>query len=84
MLELIEPGLPRIWADERAIRQVVLNLLSNAIKFTPQGGTVTIKVAWTGQRGQDVSSRDTGPLLPESEIPGVMSSVGRGTVAHQG
>ena len=37
-------GLPRIWADERAVRQVTLNLLSNAIKFTPQGGSITIKV----------------------------------------
>ena len=36
--EAIEAGLPRIWADERAVRQVTLNLLTNAIKFTPQGG----------------------------------------------
>src|SRR3954466_9002175 len=45
--EAVEPDLPRIWADERAIRQVVLNLLSNAIKFTPQGGQVTMKLGWT-------------------------------------
>src|SRR5690348_18281756 len=28
--ELYEPSMPRLWADERAVRQVVLNLLSNA------------------------------------------------------
>ena len=33
-------NLPKLWGDERAIRQVVLNLLSNAIKFTPQSGKV--------------------------------------------
>ena len=38
--EAIEPDLPRLWADERAVRQITLNLLSNAIKFTPQGGEI--------------------------------------------
>ncbi len=81
--ELIENDLPRIWADERAIRQVVLNLLSNAIKFTPQFGTITIKVGWTAQGGQYVSIKDTGPGIPEAEIPVVMSSFGRGTLAQK-
>lgn len=81
--EMIEPSLPPIWADERAIRQVVLNLLSNAIKFTPQGGTVTVKVGWTAQGGQYFAIRDTGPGIPEAEIPIVMSSFGRGTLAQK-
>jgi len=81
--EAFEPQLPRIWADERAVRQVVLNLLSNAIKFTPQGGTITIKVGWTGAGGQYFSVRDTGPGIPEDEIPVVMSSFGRGTLAQK-
>jgi two-component system cell cycle sensor histidine kinase PleC len=81
--EAFEPQLPRIWADERAIRQVVLNLLSNAIKFTPQGGMITIKVGWTATGGQYFSVRDTGPGIPEDEIPIVMSSFGRGTLAQK-
>ncbi len=81
--EMIEPSLPPIWADERAIRQVVLNLLSNAIKFTPQGGTVTLKVGWTAQGGQYIAIRDTGPGIPEAEIPIVMTSFGRGTLAQK-
>ena len=81
--EAIEPQLPRIWADERAVRQVALNLLTNALKFTPQGGTVTIKVGWTGSGGQYFSIRDTGPGIPEAEIPVVMSSFGRGTLAQK-
>ena len=83
LIDLVEPDLPRIWADERAIRQVILNLLSNAIKFTPQGGSVTVKVGWTAQGGQYVSIRDTGPGIPEHEIPIVMSSFGRGTLAQK-
>jgi two-component system cell cycle sensor histidine kinase PleC len=83
IVEAIEPHLPRIWADERAIRQVMLNLLTNAIKFTPTGGQVAIKVGYTGSGGQYASIRDTGPGIPENEMPLVMSSFGRGTLAQK-
>lgn len=79
--EAVEPDLPKIWADERAIRQVVLNILSNAIKFTPQGGEIMIKVGWTANGGQYVSVTDTGPGIPEDEIPVVLQTFGRGSVA---
>lgn len=81
--EALEPELPRIWADERAARQITLNLLTNAIKFTPQGGSITVKVGWTRNRGQYVSIRDTGPGIPQEEIPIVLSSFGRGSLAHK-
>ena len=81
--EAVEPQLPRIWVDERAMRQVVLNLLTNAIKFTPVGGAVSIKVGWTGAGGQYVSIRDTGPGIPENELALVMTSFGRGTQAQK-
>ncbi|MBM3597517.1 MAG: GAF domain-containing protein [Alphaproteobacteria bacterium] len=52
------PGLPRIFADEEKLRQIVINLLSNAAKFTDQGticlharaanGSVAIAVVDTG------------------------------------
>jgi two-component system, cell cycle sensor histidine kinase PleC len=79
--EAVDTSLPRLWADERAVRQVVLNVLSNAIKFTPQGGEISIKVGWTSSGGQYVSIKDTGPGIPEDEIPIVMSSFGRGAHA---
>ncbi len=40
--EDVPDGLPRLKADRRAIKQVLLNLLSNAVKFTPDGGSVTV------------------------------------------
>jgi two-component system, cell cycle sensor histidine kinase PleC len=79
--EHIDPTLPRLWADERALRQIVLNILSNAIKFTPPGGEITIKVGWTSSGGQYLSVKDTGPGIPEEEIPIVMASFGRGSLA---
>jgi two-component system cell cycle sensor histidine kinase PleC len=76
-----EPDLPRLWADERALRQVCLNLMSNAIKFTPQGGEIWLKVGWTASGGQYISVKDTGPGIPEDEIPVVLSSFGQGSNA---
>lgn len=38
----IPENLPKLHADERSVKQMLINLLSNAIKFTEPGGTVTI------------------------------------------
>jgi two-component system cell cycle sensor histidine kinase PleC len=77
--ELFEADLPRLWADERAIRQVCLNLLGNAIKFTPQGGEIWLKVGWTASGGQYLSVKDSGPGIPDEEIPIVLASFGQGS-----
>src|SRR5579871_3817664 len=77
--EVFEQGMPRIWGDERATRQIVLNLLSNSIKFTPQGGEIWLKVGWTASGGQYLSVKDTGSGIPEDEIPIVLASFGQGS-----
>jgi two-component system, cell cycle sensor histidine kinase PleC len=77
--EVFEPALPRLWADERAVRQICLNLLSNAIKFTPQGGEIWLKAGWTASGGQYFSVKDTGAGIPEEEISVVLASFGQGS-----
>ena len=77
----VAPDLPRVWADERALRQIALNLMSNAVKFTPAGGKVAVKVGWTASGGQYLSIKDDGPGIPEHELPLVMSAFGRGDMA---
>ena len=77
--EVFELGMPRIWADERATRQIVLNLLSNSIKFTPQGGEIWLKAGWTASAGQYLSVKDTGSGIAEDEIPIVLASFGQGS-----
>src|SRR5690606_3946015 len=79
--EQFELSLPQIWADEKAIRQVVLNLLSNALKFTSQSGEITVKVGWTAGGGPYVAAKDNGPGIPEEEIPIVLSVFGQGAIA---
>lgn len=76
-----ESVLPRLFADERAMRQITLNLLSNAIKFTPTGGEVRVRVGWTAGGGQYVSIKDNGPGIPPDEIPVVLAAFGQGSIA---
>lgn len=81
IIQEFEPTLPRLFADERAVRQILLNLLSNAIKFTPSEGEVRVRVGWTAGGGQYVSVKDNGPGIPADEIPVVLSAFGQGSIA---
>ena len=62
----LPPSLPRVWADEARLRQVMLNLLSNACKFTPEGGSITIR-AKADNGNLVVEVKDTGPGVTEEE-----------------
>ncbi len=81
IVEEFEHRLPRLFADERAVRQIALNLLSNAVKFTPTGGEVRVRVGWTAGGGQYISIKDNGPGIPADEIPVVLSAFGQGSIA---
>jgi PAS domain S-box-containing protein len=69
----VPADLPRVTADRRALRQILLNLLSNAIKFTPVGGTVATGAApAAGRRGAAMlrmTVSDTGIGIPPEQIP---------------
>jgi signal transduction histidine kinase len=41
-LSLPRDPVPRVLADQRKIRQVLVHLIANAIKFTPRGGDVVV------------------------------------------
>ena len=48
-----------IGLDTAAIRKMLLNLLSNALKFTPQGGSVRVRVKTEG-RNVKITVADSG------------------------
>jgi two-component system cell cycle sensor histidine kinase PleC len=81
IIQQFEFMLPRLFADQRAIRQITLNLLSNAVKFTPAGGEIRVKVGWTVGGGQYLAVADNGPGIPPDEIPVVLSAFGQGSIA---
>ncbi|MEW5851468.1 MAG: ATP-binding protein [Myxococcota bacterium] len=55
----LDPGLPRIVGDGDKIRQILINLLGNSVKFTPEGGTITLRVKnFFGRRKSPLKTQD--------------------------
>lgn len=72
----IAPDLPRLRADRRALRRILLNLLSNAMRFTPRGGRVEMRAA-AGEDGLAITVSDTGVGIAEAEIALALEPFGK-------
>jgi cell cycle sensor histidine kinase DivJ len=55
----VAPGAHKIFADKRAVKQVLINLLTNGVKFTPRGGDVRV-IAARDQHGIELAVSDSG------------------------
>ncbi len=73
----IPQGLPRLWVDPRAIRQVLNNLLSNAVKFTPKDGTITLSARQAAADTVEVAVTDTGIGIAAKDIAKVLEPFGQ-------
>ena len=63
----IPADLPKVFADQRRMRQVLLNLLENALKYTPNGGLISVTMLHRTSQWVQVSICDSGPGIPEEE-----------------
>jgi signal transduction histidine kinase len=72
----IEDGLPPVWADQRAMKQILLNLLSNAVKFTPEG-EIKLRVERAADGTVRFSVCDTGIGIAPVDIPRAMAVFGQ-------
>lgn len=64
----LSASLPKILADERALKQIVLNLLSNAVKFNEPGGQVIVATAIADDGQAVIRIRDTGIGMSDDDI----------------
>ncbi len=70
LTEELTPVAFRIMADRDMFYQAVLNLLSNAIKYTPEGGSVHVRITpHEENRTIAVEVSDTGVGIPKEDFP---------------
>jgi two-component system, OmpR family, sensor kinase len=66
-----------------ALKQVLLILLDNALKYTPQGGTISMRVAANGEH-VTIAVRDTGLGIAPAMLPHIFERFYRGDAARTG
>lgn len=73
----IQDNLPKLLADERKIKQILVNVLSNAIKFTRAGGTVTLRIRYTVEGGFAFEAEDNGIGMTPGEVDKALLKFGQ-------
>jgi len=63
----IPTDIPKVFADQRRMRQVLLNLIENALKYSETGGKISITMLHRTNQWVEVSVCDSGPGIPETE-----------------
>lgn len=73
--------LPNVEGDEDLLLLALINLLNNAVKFSQPGATVEVR-AFEDAEMVIVEVADTGPGIPEEELPFVWQELYRGQGAR--
>lgn len=60
-------------ADEAKMERIFYNIMGNAFKFTPDGGSISVSLAHTGDK-YIMCIGDTGPGIPTSDIQKIFES----------
>jgi two-component system cell cycle sensor histidine kinase PleC len=64
----VESAAPALYADERAVKQILINLVSNAVKFTPMGGLIEVIGGRAASGDFQILVRDNGPGVPPEKL----------------
>jgi len=87
ILANVPPELPQVLGDEGRLQQILWNLLSNAVKFTPQGGTITVRLVVIDSVLR-ITVQDTGKGIDPKYLPHVFEPFsqedGSMTRSHEG
>jgi CheY-like chemotaxis protein len=67
-VEVPEEASCTVWGDETRLHQILDNLLSNSLKFTPNGGSVTVRLS-KAQANLVIGVKDTGKGISAAFLP---------------
>jgi signal transduction histidine kinase len=70
-------ALPTVTADSRGLRSVLTQLIHNAVAFSPEGGTVRVSAARSGD-GVEIRIRDDGEGVAPEELHRLMAPFEQG------
>jgi signal transduction histidine kinase len=73
----VPADLPRLRADPRIFKQILLNLLSNAVKFTPTRGYVEITASADDAVGLTIAVRDSGIGMAAEHVQKALEPFGQ-------
>ena len=65
------------------MKQLFLNIIDNAVKYTPEGGSISIRVA-EDRRSATIIVKDTGIGIPPADIPHIFDRFYRVENARSG
>lgn len=68
LVRVLGEKLPEILADPELLKQAFLNLLANALQAMPDGGDLTVRTWFRGDRVR-IDVRDTGVGIPNDVLP---------------
>ena len=78
--EFDAPAMP-IAGDPGRLQQIVWNLLWNAIKFTPEGGSIIVRVRRSGADGE-IAVTDTGVGIRPEVLPHIFEAFSQGNLSN--
>jgi two-component system phosphate regulon sensor histidine kinase PhoR len=61
-------GQGQVLADPQALHQIFRNLFDNALRFTPDGGTIEVRIVSRGPEAR-ISVVDSGMGIPSAALP---------------
>ena len=70
-------GLPKIYADGRRLKQILLNLLSNSAKFSNEGGEISLRVSMQSDGEMIITVTDSGIGMDDREVAIALSKFGQ-------
>jgi len=77
IIEDYDSFLPKLYADARLIRQILINLLTNSIKYSVDGGDITLITKLNQKDEIEITVQDEGVGIPKDRLKEALEPFGQ-------